>query len=334
MKAIILNRTLPEGLASADIILPAMASNEVKIQVKSAALNHRDEWCRQGKYANLQHGIILGSDAAGIVVEVGNEVDAAWLGKEVIINPASDWGENANAQSKNLKIMGMPEHGTLAEYVQIKSDRIHPKPDHLNWDEAAALPLGGVTAYRALFRQGGIQKTDTILVTGFGGGVAQFGVQFGLSLGAKVYVSSSSEEKIQKALALGCTGGFDYREENWAEKAILETGGFDLILDSAMGDTLNNLIKATKPGGRIVFYGATRGNATGFESRRVFWNQIKLIGSTMGTDEDFGNMLNFVSENKISPVIDQFFTLDDVVKAFDRMKEGKQMGKIVIRISQ
>ena len=190
-----------------------------------------------------------------------------------------------------------------------------------------------MTAYRALFRQGGIQTTDTILVTGFGGGVAQFGVQFALSLGAKVYVSSSSEEKIQKALALGCSGGFDYREENWAEKAISETGGFDLILDSAMGDTLNNLIKATKPGGRIVFYGATRGNAAGFESRRIFWNQIKLIGSTMGNDEDFDNMLNFVNENKIHPIIDQVFDLDESVEAFEKMREGKQMGKIVIRIS-
>lgn len=333
MKAIILNRTLPEGLESADIDLPPLASDEVKIQIKSAALNHRDEWCRQGKYANLKDGIILGSDGAGIVVEVGKEVDASWLGKEVIFNPASDWGDDGEVQSKNFKIMGMPDHGTLAEFVHVKSNRIHPKPNHLNWDEAAALPLGGVTAYRAFFRKGEIQSTDTILVTGFGGGVAQFGVQFALSLGAKVYVSSSSEEKIQKALDLGCSGGFDYKAENWVEKAISETGGFDLILDSAMGDTLNNLIKATKPGGSIVFYGATRGNATGFESRRIFWNQIKLIGSTMGNDEDFGDMLNFVKEKQIKPLIDQVFDLDDSLKAFERMKEGKQMGKIVIRVS-
>ncbi|MCH6198952.1 zinc-binding dehydrogenase [Aquiflexum sp. LQ15W] len=334
MKAIILNRTLPEGIETADIRLEALAPDEVKIQIKSAALNHRDEWCRQGKYANLRDGIILGSDAAGIVVEAGQEVDASWLGKEVIINPASDWGENEYVQSKTFKIIGMPDHGTLGEYIQVKSDRIHLKPDHLNWDEAAALPLGAVTAYRALFRQGEIQSTDNVLVTGFGGGVAQFGVQFALSLGAQVYISSSSEEKMQKALNLGCSGAFDYREENWAEKALADTGGFDLILDSAMGDTLNNLIKVTKPGGRIVFYGATRGNASGFESRRIFWNQIKLIGSTMGNDEDFDGMLSFVSKKKIVPIIDQIFNLDDSVKAFEKMKEGKQMGKIVIRVTQ
>lgn len=318
MKAIILNRTLPEGLELTDIVLPPLASDQVKVKVKSAALNHRDEWCRQGKYANLKDGIILGSDGAGIVVEVGKEVDGSWLGKEVIFNPASDWGDDDEVQSKNFKIMGMPDHGTLAEFVLVKSDRIHPKPGHLNWDEAAALPLGGVTAYRALFRQGRIQANDTVLVTGFGGGVAQFGVQFALSLGANVYVSSSNEEKIQKALDLGCSGGFDYASDNWVEKAIDETGGFDLILDSAMGDTLNNLIKVTKPGGRIVFYGATRGNATGFESRRIFWNQIKLIGSTMGNDDDFEDMLNFVNEKKIRPLIDQVFDLKDSINAFDR----------------
>lgn len=332
MKAIVLNRKLTEGLEFVDITLPALTSNEVKIQIKSAALNHRDEWCRQGKYANLNDGIILGSDASGIVVEVGKEVDPDWIGKEVIINPASDWGENSNVQAKNFKIMGMPEHGTLAEFVQVKSSRIHPKPDHLNWDEAAALPLGGVTAFRALFRQGNIQPNDQILVTGFGGGVAQFGVQFALSLGTKVFVSSSSSEKIQKAIELGCSGGFNYNEEHWSEKAVSECGGFNLILDSAMGDTLNNLIKAVKPAGRIIFYGATRGNPTGFDGRRLFWNQIKLIGSTMGNDSDFENMLDFVNENKISPLIDCTFDLEDAVKAFDRMKEGKQMGKIVLRI--
>lgn len=334
MKAIVLNRTRPEGIEFTDLTLPKLGSDEVKIKVKSAALNHRDEWCRQGKYANLHDGIILGSDASGIVVEVGKEVDSDWIGKEVIINPASDWGENSNVQSKNFKIMGMPEHGTLAEYVQVKSSRIHFKPDHLNWDEAAALPLGGVTAYRALFRQGNIQANDQVLITGFGGGVAQFGVQFALNIGAKVFVSSSSEEKIQKGLDLGCSGGFNYNDENWTEKAISQTGGFDLILDSAMGETLNNLIKVTKPAGRLVFYGATRGNPTGFDGRRLFWNQIKMIGSTMGNDEDFGNMLEYITKNKITPLIDNVFDLESSLEAFERMKEGKQTGKIVIKISQ
>ncbi|MCL6258746.1 zinc-binding dehydrogenase [Aquiflexum sp. TKW24L] len=333
MKAIVLNRKLAEGIESVDISLPVLPSDEVRIEVKSASLNHRDEWCRQGKYANLKDGIILGSDASGIVVEVGQDVDPKWIGKEVIINPASDWGANPDVQSKEFKIMGMPEHGTLAEFVQVKSNRLHSKPDHLDWDEAAALPLGGVTAYRALFQQGNIQAKDQVLVTGFGGGVAQFGVQFALSLGAKVFVSSSNDDKIQKALELGCSGGFNYTNEKWTEKAMSECGGFDLIMDSAMGDTLNNLIKVTKPAGRIVFYGATRGNSTGFESRRVFWNQVKLIGSTMGNDSDFENMLNFVKENKIVPLIDRVFDFEGAVQAFDRMKEGKQMGKIVIKIS-
>jgi zinc-binding alcohol dehydrogenase/oxidoreductase len=333
MKAIVLNRKLPAGLELIDQSFPVLASDEVKIQVKSAALNHRDEWCRQGLYANLKDGVVLGSDASGIVREVGEDVDRNWIGKEVIINPASDWGNDPEVQSKSFKILGMPENGTLAEFVQVKFHRIHPKPLHMDWDQAAALPLGGLTAYRALFSQGRILPTDTVLVTGFGGGVAQLGVQFALQCGAKVFVSSSSEWKIKKALELGCSGGFDYNDEKWTEKALSEAGGFNFILDSAMGNTLNNLIKVARPGGRIVFYGATRGNPEGFDGRRLFWNQIKLIGSTMGNDEDFAQMLDFVNEHKISPIIDKVFRMEEATDAFDRMKNGEQMGKIVIKIS-
>ncbi|TVP51124.1 MAG: alcohol dehydrogenase [Mongoliibacter sp.] len=333
MKALVLDRNSTDKIRIADVSLPKLEDHQVRIQIKSSALNHRDEWCRQGLYPNLQDGVILGSDGAGIVKEVGSKVDSKWISQEVIVNPAINWGENEKVQATDFKILGMPDHGTISESLVISSDRLRHKPLHLNWDEAAALPLGGLTAYRALMVQGKAKPVKKILVTGFGGGVAQLAVQFALALGAEVYTSSSSEHKLNQAKKLGVAGVFNYTNQDWAKEALKATGGFDLIIDSAMGKTLDNLINVCAPGARIVFYGATLGNPEGFNTRKVFWNQIRLIGSTMGSDSDFENMMRFVEEHKIKPIIDDVFNLENAVKAFDKMKSGSQLGKLVIKIS-
>ncbi|SNR93598.1 NADPH:quinone reductase [Belliella buryatensis] len=330
MKAIILNRSLEQKIEIAEIEEPHLGPTEVLIQVKAAALNHRDEWCRQGLYPGLQDGIVLGSDGAGVIMKTGGMVDASMVGREVLINPAMNWGDDLKAQSKDFKILGMPDHGTLATYVKVNTDRLHDKPDNFTWEEAAALPLGGLTAYRALMTQGKVQSGEKVLVTGFGGGVAQFAAQFAIAAGADVYVSSSSQEKLNVAEKIGALGGYNYTDEDWVKKSLEETGGFDLIIDSAMGDTLNNLIKVVKPGGRIVFYGATKGNPTMLDARKIFWNQIQLIGSTMGTDRDFEQMLEFVQKQNIKPIVDQIYQVEQATEAFDRMKAGEQLGKIVI----
>jgi zinc-binding alcohol dehydrogenase/oxidoreductase len=200
----------------------------------------------------------------------------------------------------------------------------------LNWEEAAALPLAGLTAYRALVVKGQVQEGDQVLVTGIGGGVAQFAAQFALALGAKLFVSSSAPEKISQAIAQGASAGFNYTQTNWSAAALKQTGGMDLVIDGASGDTLPNLMEVCKPGARIVFYGATRGNPSQLEARKLFWNQLQLIGSTMGSDADFLNMLQLVEKFKIKPVVDQCFPFALAEAAFDRMKEGKQFGKITL----
>ena len=332
MKAIVLNRKTSSKLELVDINLPVLEKNQVNVGIKAAALNHRDEWCRQGLYPNLQDGVVLGSDGAGTVIEAGSKDLEKWIDKEVIINPAMYWGQDENVQSHDFQILGMPSHGTLAASVHVTADRLHEKPSFMSWEAAAALPLAGLTAYRALMVQGRVKKGEKVLVTGFGGGVAQFAAQFAVAQEAEVYVSSSSEDKISAALQLGIRGGYKYSDEKWVKQALEETGGFDLIVDSAMGDTLNNLINVVRPGGRIVFYGATKGNPSGFNARKVFWNQIKIMGSTMGSDRDFEAMLSFVNSHQINPVVDQVFTLEEAEKAFDRMKNGQQLGKIVIKV--
>lgn len=330
MKGIVLQRDLASKIQLIELPEPILGPSEVLIRVKAAALNHRDEWCRKGLYPNLKDGIILGSDGAGIVEKVGAEVDSSLIGQEILINPAKNWGANEKAQSKEFEILGMPSHGTLAEYIAVPLDRIHPKPSHLSWEEAAALPLAGLTAFRALVVKGQVQAGDQVLVTGIGGGVAQFAAQFALALGAKVYVSSSSSEKLAQAITQGASGGFNYTQANWAAVALQQTGGMDLVIDGAAGDTLSRLMDVCKPGARLVFYGATRGNPGQVEVRKLFWNQLQLIGTTMGNDSDFLKMLELVEKFKIKPVVDQCFPFSQAEVAFDRMKEGMQFGKITL----
>lgn len=332
MKAIVLDQTILNKIKMVEQDKPTLKEGEVLVKIKAAALNHRDEWSRKGLYPNLKDGIILGSDGAGIVEEVFSELNSTWIGKEVIINPAINWGDSQLAQSKNFEILGMPRNGTFAEYVAVPADRLHSKPSHLSWEEAAALPLAGLTAYRALVYQGQVKAGDRVLVSGIGGGVAQFAAQFAMALGAEVSVSSSNPEKIEKAKSMGAKFGFNYKTENWTDLAIKETGGFELIIDGAAGDGLNQLIQVCKPGGRIVFYGATQGNPGKLEARRIFWNQLKIMGSTMGSDADFAGMLDLVNSKKIKPVVDQVFELEGALAAFERMKAGRQLGKIVLSL--
>ena len=330
MKALTLESSQPSKLLLTEVQKAGLKPDEVRIKIKAAALNHRDEWCRQGLYPNIKDGVILGSDGAGIVAEIGDKVDKKWLDQEVIINPALNWGDDQRAQGKEFQILGMPSNGTFAEYVTVPAHRLHPKPDYLSWEEAAALPLAGLTAFRALTYRGQISEGEKLLVTGFGGGVAQFAAQFGIAAKAEAYVSSSSEGKIAKAISLGAKAGYNYKNNDWTEKALEETGGFDLIIDGAAGNALNDLINVTKPGGRIVFYGATLGNPDELTARKIFWNQLNIMGTTMGSDIDFGEMLKFVSKHQIKPVIDEVFRLEKAVKAFEKMNAGNQMGKLVL----
>lgn len=331
MKGVVLNRQLDSKIGFATVPDPELKSGEALIRIKAAALNHRDEWCRQGLYPNLSDGVVLGSDGAGVVEKVKDEANSSWIGKEVIINPALFWGSNQDAQSRDFQILGMPRNGTLAEYLAIPVDRLHEKPNHLSWEEAAALPLAGVTAYRALIFQGQAKAGDRVLVTGIGGGVAQFAAQYAKAIGTNLSVSSSRSSKLEKAKAAGADFGFNYLEPDWTEQAMKATGGFDVIIDGASGDSINQLIQVCKPGGRIVIYGATMGLPNKLEARKVYWNQLKIIGSTMGSDLDFQNMISLVKEKQIHPAIDQVFTFEDAVSAFDLMKAGDQFGKIVLK---
>ncbi|MDG2168425.1 MAG: zinc-binding dehydrogenase [Opitutales bacterium] len=308
-------------------------SGEAVIKLKSAALNRRDFWITQGMYPGIESEVILGSDGAGVVSQVGEGVDEAWLGKEVILNPSLDWGDRQAAFGDEFSILGLPVDGTFATEIKIRVSQLHAKPDHLDWLEAAALPLAGLTAYRALFSQGNLEAGETILITGVGGGVATFLLQFAVAAKAKVWVTSSSQDKIDRAISMGAHGGFLYTNDEWPTQLLEAAGAPSIIVDSAAGPTYDTLIDLVEMGGRIVNFGATLGPPDILEMRKVFWKQLRLQGSTMGSPADFEAMLDFVTKQAIKPVVDATYPLEEGNEAIAQMKVSPQFGKYVLEVS-
>ncbi|RPD50438.1 alcohol dehydrogenase [Hymenobacter sediminis] len=312
---------------------PQPGPGQVQVQLHAAALNHRDVWIQKGQYAGLKFPIILGSDGAGIVSVLGEGVDADLLGQAVLINPGHYWGNNPAAQGRDFQILGLPQDGTFAEFVCIDAVQVRAKPTHLSFEQAAALPLGGVTAYRAAFTRAGLQPGERVLINGVGGGVALLALQMAVANGAEVWVTSGSEEKIAKAVELGAKGGISYKAEKWPATLTKQAGGgFDVIIDSAAGPGFNDLLDAATPGGRIVFYGATHGDIPMITARKIFWKQLSVLGSTMGTTQDFNGMVSFFEQHAIVPVLDETFALADGEQALHRMAEGLQFGKLILKI--
>lgn len=315
---------------------PTAGANEVIVQIKAAALNHRDVFVQQGKYPGIVWPVIPGSDGAGIVTEIGEGVSAEWLGKEVIVNAGHNWGDDERFNAPNFKILGMPDQGTYAEFLKVEAKYLAPKPAHLSFEEAAAVPLAGVTGWRALMSRAQMKAGERVLVTGIGGGVALFVLQFAVAAGAEVWVTSGSDEKIEKAIALGAKGGVNYKDPNWTKNLLSAAGAdrsgyFDVIIDSAGGPSFAKLIDVAAIGGRICFFGGTTGNITDIIPAKVFFKHLSIFGSTMGSDKDFTAMVAFVNQHQIKPVIDEIFPLEEAETALRRMDAGSQFGKIVLK---
>ena len=328
-QALLLEDT-PQRLRLAEIDTPSLQAGEVRIQLKAAALNHRDQWQREGKYPGLVYPQVPGSDGAGIVVEAADADGQPWVGREVIINPNMDWGDNPLVQQPGYHIRGVPSPGTFQQLLAVPIHRLAAKPAHLTWEQAAALPLAGLTAYRATFHHGHVQAGQRVLVTGIGGGVAQFAAQFAMAQGADLWVTSGSVAKAEVWLERGAKGWANYRDDGWEKALRKASGSFHCIIDSAGGEQMNRLIDLALPGGRIVFYGATLGAAPSLNLAKVFWNQLTLQGSTMGSDADFAAMLAFVAQHGIVPMVSSMRPFADIVSAYDEMDAHQQAGKLVV----
>jgi zinc-binding alcohol dehydrogenase/oxidoreductase len=333
MKAIRLHELEgPDELVYEDVSDPEPGSGETIGGLHAAALNRRDLFATQGQYPGVTPDIlpkIPGSDGSGEVVARGEGPDE---GTEVVINPALYWGDDPRVPGKEYRILGLPDDGTFAQFIKVPSDHVFPKPSHLSHEEAAALPLAALTAYRALVTRGGVAEGETVLVPGVGGGVATFLVQIASALGARVFVTSGSDEKIEEARGFGAEGGVNYNSEDWSKELKSESGGIDLSVDSIGGDAFNALVSLARPGGRIVVFGATAGPTPKMMTIRVALKHLDVLGTAMGSPEEFGAMLDLYADNSLRPKVNETFALEDTAQALRLMEEGGGMGKIVLRI--
>jgi zinc-binding alcohol dehydrogenase/oxidoreductase len=336
MKAMVLHEAGgPEAVRLEDVADPTPGPGEVVVRLRAAALNHRDLFISRGQYAGLRFPIILGSDGTGELAAAGESVAAIRLGEPVVINPSLEWGGDDRAQASTFRILGLPDNGTFAEMVKVRAENIVTRPAGLSDEEAAALPLCGLTAYRAVVTRGRVQPEETVLVLGIGGGVATFALLIAKHLGARVLVTSGSDAKLARARALGADAGFNYSTGDWVAAARAATGGRgpDVIIDGTGGPTFDRALDAARPGGRVITYGATTGAVPELAVRRIFWKQLTILGSTMGSPDDFRAMLALFGEGKLRPVVDRVYPLAEAGQALRRMDQAAQFGKIVLQIT-
>ncbi|OAB27031.1 alcohol dehydrogenase [Paenibacillus macquariensis subsp. defensor] len=315
------------GLAYKDVIDKQPSYGEVKVRLKAAGLNHRDLFLMANR-TNEDAPLIIGSDGAGRIEAIGEGVTNLKVGTDVIINPCIGWELTHNVPSVPT-IVGGPSDGTFAESIIIPARNAVSKPAYLSWEEAGVLPLSALTAYRALFTRGRLQQGEHILIPGIGGGVATYAMLMASAAGARVSVTSRSETKRQAALVHGADHAFDSHSD-WKDS--MEGDTADLILDSIGPATFQHYFDIIKPNGRIVTFGASSGDRMEIAVRSIFFPQISIIGTSMGSSEEFTAMLQFMERHSLRPIIDSVYPLQDTLQAFQRMQQGEQSGNIGIRI--
>lgn len=298
--------------------------NEIRIQIKSVGLNHRDLFTLVN-HKESEEPVIIGADGAGIITELGSGISHFSVGDEVIINPGMGWNKNAAVAPENFQLLGYPLNGSFVEEIILPEENIGQKPSHLTWEEAGVLSLSALTAYRALFTKGKVVKGTKLLIPGIGGGVATFLLQFAVAVGAEVYVTSRSKEKLAKAKELGAVK-IILSDEDWNEA--IGSIEIDTVIDSVGSATFNKSLGVLKRGGTIVTFGSSTNDIVELNLRQFFYGQYTLKGSTMGSRDEFLEMLDFVNKHQLKPVMETVFPFQDYSKAFDLLKHSKQMGKI------
>jgi zinc-binding alcohol dehydrogenase/oxidoreductase len=335
MKAVRLNELGgPEKLHVEEIADPVAGPGQIVVKISRAAFNRRDVFITQGLYPGIELPKTLGSDGTGVVAALGAGVTGPALGTAVVIDPEIGWSDSLGHAYKGASVLGMPLDGTFAEYVVVPAINVHKRPAGLSEDEAAAIPLAGETAYRAVFTRGQIRKDDVVLITGIGGGVQTFALLYAVHAGARTIVTSGSEEKLARAKALGADVGINYKTNpDWHKEARNAAGGGgpSLIVDSTGGETFSRCLDIARHEARVVVYGGTAGDAK-IRPFSIFWKHLTILGTSMGSPSDFAGMLALF-EGGLRPVVDKVFPLNDVVAAAQRLASSEQFGKVVLAIS-
>jgi NADPH:quinone reductase-like Zn-dependent oxidoreductase len=327
-----------DNLIHGDRPEPEPGPGEVRVRLKAAALNHLDLFVLGG-IPGIPIGLphIGGADGAGVVDAVGAGVDSSNLGAEVVFDPGLSCGSCeyclGGEQSLCVRFGVLGEHndGTLAEMVVVAADSLAPRPSHLSWAESAAFGLTFLTSWRMLINRGRLRPGETVLIHGIGGGVSLACLQLAKLVGARVIVTSRSETKLERASELGADEAVIADDQvARAVRGLTGKRGADVVVDSVGEATWMQSLKAAAKGGRIVTCGATSGPNPAEEIRLVFWNQLSIIGSTMGSREDWRQLVSAVDTHGLRPVVDTEMPLAEGKTAYERLDRADQFGKIVL----
>ncbi|HEY3772206.1 MAG TPA: zinc-binding dehydrogenase [Solirubrobacteraceae bacterium] len=317
----------PEVLQPVECEEPAPRAGWAVVELRAAGLNWHDCLVRQGAYPTVPLPLTLGADGAGVRRDTG---------EEVIIFPSLHWGADERHPGANFEILGDFTDGTYAELVAVPTQNLFLRPAGWSWSEAAALGLGGATAYRAMVSRGGLAADETVLVLGAGSGVSTIAVALARMAGARVFVTSSSPEKLARAAELGAAGGALYTEEDWPDRIreLAAPHGVDLVVDSA-GATWPQSLGVLAPGGRLVSFGATAGDEATVAVRPFYFGQFSILGSTMGSPRDFAGLLGLLGRDTgWRPAIDSVYPLERAAEAHTQMERREHFGKLVLTIGE
>ena len=331
----------PDKIEVGEMPDPVPGPGTVRVKVRAGALNRLDIFVRNGIPGiapALPH--IMGSDGAGVVDSKGPGVTSVKAGDEVVLNPGINCGgcefcrRGEHSLCVSFRLVGEHLPGTFAQHVVVPAENVHPKPPGLSWEEAAAFPLTFLTAWRMLVTKACVRPGETLLIVGIGGGVAVAALQIARLLGMTVFVTSGIPDKLARAKMLGAEAGIDHSKTDFSREIRMLTGkrGVDVVLDSVGKATWRQSIASAARGGRLVTCGATTGSDPQTDLARIFWNQLTVHGSTMGTHGEFAAMLKILGEGKLRPVIDAVYPLSRVREAMEILEEKRQFGKIVLRV--
>jgi len=307
---------------------PEPGPGEVLVRLRASALNHLDVWIRKG-LPSVPKPRILGADGAGVVEALGNGVEGLASGDRVVLNPGIEAGGG------RIHVIGEHGDGTNAELIAVPATNVHLIPETMSFEEAAAFPLVFETAYRMLVTRAQLREGEWVLAWGIGGGVSTAALAIAKALGARVIVTSSSDEKLERAgRELGADAAVNHAtgDVKAAVKAATDGRGADVVVDTVGEATWRTSLDVAAQAGRITVCGATSGPNPPAALHRVWWKQLTILGSTMGTGEDFAGAFELVASGRARPVIDEVLPLEEIRVAHERLEAGRQLGKIVLTI--
>jgi len=331
----------PEKIQLGDVPDPQLDQHQVLIQVKACSLNHFDLLVlREADPENFTFPFWGGADIAGIVAEAGKSVDHFKTGDRVVVNPSIYCGRcehclaGEESQCDNYGIIGDTVPGGFAQYIAVDASNVLKLPDQLSFEEAAATPVVFQTAWRALITQAKIRPSDNVLILGASGGVGSASIQIAKFVGANVIAVTSTTDKISSAKQLGADTVLNRKSgDYWNELAELTNNrGVDVVVENIGAATWAQSLKSLVKGGRLVTYGRTTGLLAETDIRLIFWNQLRIIGSTMANRSEFSEVMQLIFQGKLNPVIDTIIPLEKTQTAYQRLQDGGQFGKIIIKI--